>query len=359
MTLIHFDNTHFNLLVSSNSRLFHNKENTEKKETPSSTEFHELKEKYEQLKTEHNSCLKELEILRKKNVPQKPEENEEESNKDTTMEESDNTEEVTLAAMKENGFTRIGPQNQAMQKETSILFSCKVCTQTFKTKTSLRKHNETHTTDGDWNCESCSFQTNSEGNLKKHRDAANHQSGNKEPSGIKCRFCEHKFSTADDLVIHKKKYHKSFKPCTNLPNCPYENDCMFNHYINSSKFTCYECGEEYDHMRDLMVHRKKHHKMNTCSKFIRNECMFTREACWYDHTDQNKFENVSPNMEHPEANKRPQSEEASQPPVFWERPANLIPPSINPSQATWVKMMSMMTDLNQMMTQIKNQNQFQ
>ena len=105
-----------------------------------------------------------------------------------------------------------------------------------------------------------------------------------------------------------------------------------------------------------MTHRKKHHTMNNCSKYIRNECLFTKEACWYNHDDKNKHEQA--HESHVGAEDNNPSKGASQPPVFWERPASPVPPII-PTQATWVKMMSMMTELNQMMKTMKSQSQFQ
>ena len=258
--------------------------------------------------------------------------------------------------MKENGFSRVGPQNQSMRKNTSTTFTCQVCQQVFQSKASMNKHNETHNMDGDWNCDKCSFQTNSESNLKKHTVAAKHASVATEDPGVKCNICEKKFFTADEVVMHKRKDHKSFAPCKNLPNCPYQSDCMFNHKLKSNNFICYECGEEFEHLKELMAHRKKYHTMNLCSKYVRNECLLTKEACWYSHGDTNKSERS--NETHPEEKDINPSNGTSQPPVFWERPANLVPPII-PNQATWVKMMSMMTELNQMMNKMKNLNQFQ
>ena len=269
---------------------------------------------------------------------------------------TEDTDEEVLCAMKENGFSRVGPQNQPILKNKSITFTCQVCQQLFKTKASMNKHKETHNMDGDWNCDKCSFQTNSESNLKKHTEAAKHVPDANEHPGIKCNICEKKFFTADEVVMHKRKDHKSFAPCKNLPNCPYQSDCMFNHKLKSNNFICYECGTEFEYLKDLMTHRKKHHTMNNCSKYSRNECLFTKEACWYNHEDKSKPEQA--NESHPGEKDNNPSKGASQPPVFWERPASPVPPII-PTQATWVKMMSMMTELNQMMKTMKNQNQFQ
>ena len=47
-----------------------------------------------------------------------------------------------------------------------------------------------------------------------------------------------------------------------------------------------------------------------------------------------------------------------EPSVFCDPPVNLTPPSANPTQATWVKMMSIMNELNKMMKTVKESNSF-
>ena len=148
------------------------------------------------------------------------------------MENTDTDEEI-LAAMKEKGFTRVGPHTQSTRKQAFTSITCKICQQTFKTEADLKLHIKTHDTDGDWNCHGCSFQTNSEYNLKKHTDIANHQTNKAENSGVRCNLCDKRFETADNVATHKRNTHKSFKPCTNLPDCPYESECMFNHNFRS------------------------------------------------------------------------------------------------------------------------------
>ena len=43
---------------------------------------------------------------------------------------------------------------------------------------------------------------------------------------------------------------------------------------------------------------------------------------------------------------------------FYEAPENLAPPPAQPSQATWVRMMTMLTEFNQMMEKMKQKNAF-
>ena len=346
MILIHFENNHFNLVISSKSRLFTNEVNQKQNENKTNNELQELRIKYENLKQLHEDCSKELEELKREKENSKMDVVE---NKNTAMEEHDNNEEEALVAMKDAGFIRIGPQSQSMRKKKSKTFTCPICQQMFKSDSTLKKHTEIHTTDGDWNCKKCSYQTNSEGNLKKHEKAAKHETVTEVPGGIRCNLCDKCFLNEDDIVIHKRNDHRSFKPCNNLPNCPYGTDCMFNHNPKPNKFTCYECGEEFEILRNLMAHRKKKHTMNTCEKFLKDECKRTQETCWYNHDKKEPAVNKSSEED------KKKSQETFQPPVFWERPANLAPPATLPNHATWLKMITMMSELNKMMTEMKNE----
>ena len=179
------------------------------------------------------------------------------------------------------------------------------------------------------------------------------------------------------MVNHRRQHHRSFKPCKNLPNCDYQETCLFNHdIIGEDTFICYECGEKFTTLSDLMCHRKQMHKMINCKKFLKNNCSFTNDKCWYTHKlndSSNETENLV-EMDEPKNDEQKndeqkndeqkndnqkndeQTNEAGQEvPVFWEAKSNLAPPS-NPasfSQATWIKMMTMMTDLKEMMKEIK------
>ena len=348
MTLIHFENNHFNLIISSKSRQFTNEVTKNPNEDTSNKELQELKKKYENLKAVHDNCQEELRKLR-----QYIEENRQEAleENDAVMDVPDQSDEEALVAMKENGFMRTGPQSQSIQRNKGKSFSCQICKNVFKSESTLNKHTEKHNTDGDWNCKKCSFQTNSESSLKKHEKAAKHESITTVLNGIKCNLCEQSFPNENDIVIHKRNDHRSFRPCKNLPNCPYGTDCMFNHQIKTNKFTCYECGEEFETLNNLMGHRRNNHTMRTCDRFLRNECKY--KFCWFPH------DKKVPSINTESKEDKKESNEAFQPPVFWERTENLAPPATIPNQATWLKMVSMMAELNKMMTEIKNQNKFQ
>ena len=154
----------------------------------------------------------------------------------------------------------------------------------------------------------------------------------------------------EDQSKHSRT-HRTFKQCKNLPNCQYANECIFNHEkIENDKLICYECGETFDTLRELMPHRKANHKMNDCSKFNKNECKFNDSSCWYIHNNKNITESKS----HVKEDKTAKSNEPS---GFWDPPANLAPPSSILSQAAWIKMTTMMKELNQMMTNMRHHSQ--
>ena len=145
------------------------------------------------------------------------------------------------------------------------VFSCNTYELQFKSSTALKLHMETHTNDGDWTCDECSYQTNSEEYLKTHSALTKHDSHklnyakqNYSSTQYSCNFCDNKFQTNEDMMDHRRKSHKTFKPCKNIPDCNFQDQCLFNHKpINSNTFLCYECGEELRTLSDLMFHRKK------------------------------------------------------------------------------------------------------
>ena len=363
MVLIHYDNCHFNLLVSKDSRLVKGtKLDNQMENLIPSREFDELQRKYDDLRTAYTECLVQIEELKNQHSSTKPK-----PNKKQAQDDSDDSEEEVLQSAKLSGFYRDGPQSKALPKPALTTFACKVCKKFFKTSNLLEQHMENHTNDGDWNCDDCSHQTNSEVNLKKHIDLTHqlvkpcNDKTAKIMQNYPCNFCDKKFETNSDMMNHRKKTHRTFKPCRNLPNCSFQENCLFNHnQIDSNKFQCYKCGEELKTLSDLMFHRKNNHSMNKCLKFLNNECIFNSSSCWYNHHDNsNQNHNVNPSeMSYPETGENISNQAGTQPPVFWDPPANLAPPAILPTQATWVKMMSKMNDLNKMMQEMKESNTF-
>ena len=123
----------------------------------------------------------------------------------------------------------------------------------------LNEHILTHTSDGDWCCNDCPFQTNSESNLKYHIDQSHHTSTQStdnrktQNNKIQCNFCEKQFTNTNDLIAHRQAVHKTFKPCRNPQACLYKENCIYNHNpVNENKFLCYECGKDFEIFQELM-----------------------------------------------------------------------------------------------------------
>ena len=351
-------------------------------------ELIDLKTKHEDLKSAYSEALKELDILKKNSSPttKKRKSKKEhktmnvdpdESNRDVN--ESCQSDEEILLASKSSGFERVSPQSESLPKQKDI--TCKVCKLYFTSKTELDNHIVSHTDEGDWHCEDCSFQSNSEINLEKHVRISQHTTnqpgnmGQKDINNITCNFCQEKFPQMSEMVEHRQKAHKTFKPCRNLPNCQY-NDCLFNHEpIDDKTHQCFECGEKFETFSNLMFHRKNKHSMNKCLKFLKNNCMFNDNSCWYDHaTAQNKTHEYFAKMKSPDKGENV-NERSERIPVFWDPRVNMDPPSGPPmgpppgpkgtpldplsgppSQATWLRMISMVKELNMMMMNLKKTN---
>ena len=268
-----------------------------------------------------------------------------------------------------------------------------MCKVNFTSSNGLETHIVEHTSNGDWQCGECSYQTNSIDNLRKHTKTCKHiydQTEDSEHEGEKsnfsCDLCEEYFPKSESMMKHRQTVHKTFKPCRNLPNCQF-NDCVFNHNpIDDNTHICYECGEKFNIFSSLMFHRKNNHSMENCLKFSQNNCKFNDKSCWYNHgyLKNTTNENVQ-GMKSPEKmnNSRNQTTHGS---VFHKTPANLVPPSSTPmgppmghqpgpplgskvapqtgpqagqpSQATWLRMVTMMKELNMMMMNMKNVNPF-
>ena len=52
---------------------------------------------------------------------------------------------------------------------------------------------------------------------------------------------------------------------------------------------CYTCKHEFRNYHDLMTHRKEEHPSHKkCRYFIKGECNFSAEDCWYLHEETQK-----------------------------------------------------------------------
>ena len=289
MVLLHSNNSHFDLVVHKESRLLNQQlivNNTELSEELKAlkNEIETLRKDHENLINTHAESLKQIEALTKSsNISQRRKKSKRETEPAEANDKDDtNNDEKVLLTSKKSGFSRINPMTQPEKKKENKKSSCQICDKEFLLESDLQVHMEEHTTDdeGDWSCEECSYQTNTEAHLNNHLKHSEHK------TKFVCKLCESTFTTGNKLSKHRTSNHKTFKPCKNLPNCQYKDDCLFNHkMLNIDTFICYECGYETKNLNHLMEHRKANHKINTCRKFLQNKCIFNASSCWYNHNN--------------------------------------------------------------------------
>ena len=271
------------------------------RDEPKTTEdkLKDLEGKYAELKLNYVTSLKEIKTLKAKlkKVDIESRNTPEESNTD-----NDNLEEVTnIVKLKSYGFKKTSPQNAPESQ-----LKCPVCKFIFIKESVLAKHMDTHDKDGDWTCGECSYQTMTKKDLDDHKNKAHRpksrprgqnvtpvkESRNlpasplwKSPNQSKgersttCTKCDKDFVVyLIDLTKHIRENHKSYKPCRNIETCAYNKRCRWNHktYPEGNQ-VCYECGENFKTMHELVRHRKAVHKVSICKDFFSKNCGYSSE----------------------------------------------------------------------------------
>ena len=267
MTLIHYDEVHYNLVIKEDSNIV--KYGTVSQQLEEDHEernnVDDLALKYKDSQNLVRKLYKRVELLERELLKMKNYSIEEK------CEDMDTSEEITLIENKKSGSVRQGPQYDAVKKPNVAKFECKICSyvfeskglldahmsnheeqllilpcdkceKRFKSRTQLEKHMKSqHGSDLEFNCNDCSFQGDSENSLKKHMNVTHHKSSET------------------------------------------------NHSTESS-WTCNTCGSKIDSKRNLMVHRKEKHPaiIKSCRYFLQGNCAFEENICWYSHGD--KFE---------------------------------------------------------------------
>ena len=115
-----------------------------------------------------------------------------------------------------------------------------------------------------------------------------------------CRKCEQTFLYKIDLKAHIRKAHITYKPCRNPKTCSY-NPCRFNHqeYPEGSQ-VCYECGNNFKSIYELMKHRKLSHDVVLCKQFLKQSCEYSSEDCYFPHTKKSQPSQVK--IQHKQTN---------------------------------------------------------
>ena len=72
-----------------------------------------------------------------------------------------------------------------------------------------------------------------------------------------------------------------------LDQCNFGIDCFYSHIpIPEGYYRCFQCGEEFESLNHMMLHRKGNHdSVKICKKFVENKCTKGPE-CWWLHENE-------------------------------------------------------------------------
>ena len=173
---------------------------------------------------------------------------------------------------------------EQIEKTKETNFICKVCKVERNTFEKLGKHIANHTEDGDWYCEICDFQSNTLEALEFHMREKNHIFDILQTKEINCNFCEKIFPSKTDMANHRRSTHRTFKPCRNPVGCVFKEECFYNHQpIPNGMSRCFQCGNEFDSITNMMMHRKSNHEgVKICKNFVNDRCQ-RGKGCWWIH----------------------------------------------------------------------------
>ena len=182
-----------------------------------------------------------------------------------------------LQMHKNKGHKRTSPGSDPETKTVHEEHLCKVCKNVFNSQNSLQDHIKIHNI----HCDQCTFETDTKELLEKHM-RLNH----KQSLPMKCSFCPDTFIEKKNIIAHRKQKHFSYAPCRNINNCSFKEHCSFNHnQVTPGAYICFQCGNEYMSINNLMIHKKDHKKV-LCKKFQTGDC--DRNPCWFTHEKENQ-----------------------------------------------------------------------
>ena len=284
MLLYNSDNTHYDLLVPDNSRLavlgfISMGEDKEIKVT----EDKKVQEKEAQKVGSQEGQWKTMKGFNKpKNVV-------ESSEKKQTEADSD---EVVMTKNKQNGHKRDGPHSSPLRhKEGEVTVNlaanmeklkvsdlkCDKCQEKFEERGELIRHiKNRHSLQ--WNCDQCSFQANTRAVLMNHcKQTQGHLPSNQkqrvgQTGVLECYTCKGEFRSYHNLMKHRKEEHPSHKKCRYYlkGECAFSSEeCWYlhedkvdsdNHVSNTAtEFQCFVCNNIFISKYDLMKHKRENH----------------------------------------------------------------------------------------------------
>ena len=209
--------------------------------------------------------------------------------------------------------------------------------------------------ESEFNCNDCSFQSNSKSDLKKQLRLTHHESSknteeiNKEKN-FPCRSCGLGLMSKKDLMNHRREIHSDIlRQCRYFArgDCAFEDEvCWYSHKkkeenvepssADQENLNCNLCKRVFKNKDEFMKHRKVNHPLmiSKCRDFKNGECRFTDDECWYVH------EEISSNMSQGNS-------------VFWKVPENHSPDLMT----RIIDMMEKLTKKVETLEKLSNQNQ--
>ena len=252
MVLLHYDNQHFNLIVSSRNQLAKHEVESKKKSDgdgevmdmsiEDDTDIIDYKQKYEILFKEHENCLKVVEKQKLQLSKVKPVE------KDS--------------------------ENQRIEVASNVCFMCKKCNDTFATQDLLNVHEKfSHAPQEKIKCELCEEIFDSENDVQRH---VHQRCGDR--NQFNCKNCSFQGNSGLDLKNHSIK-------CKYTPSSE----------VLKTDMTCRSCGTSFDNKPSLMEHRRRFHadRVKICKYFLNGMCKFDENICWYLHPSRQEKINKS------------------------------------------------------------------
>ena len=102
----------------------------------------------------------------------------------------------------------------------------------------------------------------------------------------KCKLCNFSATQTENLKIHMKTKHNSYKPCEYFlkDDCRNGDLCRYNHVkLNPGESICFQCGDRFPEKAGLLNHIKTAHSDMPCKRFMGNRCKYNNGNCYYKH----------------------------------------------------------------------------
>lgn len=186
---------------------------------------------------------------------------------------------------------------------------CEKCQEEFENHAHFKSHTE-RLHSKQWNCDKCAFQASTRKELMNHcRLTKGHQPSKQQRLGqsgiLRCYTCLSEFRTYHDLMNHRKEDHPSHKQCRYYlkGECMFSRDeCWYLHEdttqtkrVDTDKSeNCFICGTNFNSKYDLTEHKKKNHKNKApCKEFEKGICEKSAEQCWNEHIPIKSHETIT------------------------------------------------------------------